>query len=189
MTPFLVRIAHVLLRLAEVIAPLERREWTRAMRAEMLHSSEGAVLSFALGCLWAMASARATTSSAVLNSARWTLVLGATVWSALHIRLAERLSTESATVPSTLAYLAAAAIALGAFLTAVKGLRIAIVLAVPVIVLAIVVAIGADELLPRSTFVDFYRAIAIEYVVILLVAMLIAAGVQHWVERRERLIG
>lgn len=117
------------------------------------------------------------------------LVVGAVAWSDLHIRLAGQLSASGASTPSTLAYFAAAAIALGAFLTAANGLRAAVILAAPVAALAGLVAIGIDELLPRSSFVDFYRAIAIEYVVLLLLAMLIAIVVPRWVEQRERPIG
>jgi hypothetical protein len=181
-----IRIARVVLRLAVALSPPEKREWAQAMEAEMLHASDDNALPFAFGCLWAMARARAATGSAILSAARWALVLGAFTWSAVHIRLAGLLSGAGATTPSTLAYFASAAIALGAFLTAARGLRTAVILAVPVIALAVFVAIGADALLPRSPFVHFYRAIAIEYVVILLVATLIATGVPRWVDRRER---
>lgn len=189
MTYAVVRIAHAVLRLAVAASPRERREWSRAMQAEALYASSDKALSFALGCLWAMVQARVTASSALLNAARWTLVVGAVAWSALHIRLAVQLSASGASTPSILANVAAAAIALGAFLTAAKGLRAAFILAAPVAVLSGLVAIGIDELLPRSSFVHFYRAIAIEYVVILLVAMLIAIGVPRWVDQRERPIG
>lgn len=189
MTSGSVRITHAVLRLAVALSPPDRKEWSRAMQAEMIYASDDKALPFAFGCLWAMAGARVAASRTILNAAHWTLVLGAIAWSALHVRLAGQLSAVGAAVPSTLAYLAAVAIALGALLTAAKGLRAAIILAVPVIFLAALVAIGADELLPESTFTRFYRAIAIEYVVILLVAMMIATGVPRWVDQRERHIG
>jgi hypothetical protein len=186
MTCALVRIANTVLQLAVAVSPRERREWSQAMQAEAVHAPTDNVLSFALGCLWAMVLARVTARSALINAARWTLVVGAVAWSALHIRLAGQLSTSGANTPAMLAYVAATAIAVGAFATAIKGLRAAFILAAPVAVLAGLVAIGIDELLPRSAFIHFYKAIAIEYVAILLVAMLIAIGVPHWVKQRER---
>lgn len=183
------RIAQAALRLAVLVSPAERREWSRAMQAEALNISSDKALPFALGCLWAMVLARTTASSTLLNAARWTLVLGAVAWSALHVRLAGQLSPSSASIPSTLAYVAAGAIALAAFFTAVKGLHATFILAAPVALLSGLVAIGVDYLLPQSPYAHFYKAIAIEYVVILLVGMLIAIGVPHWVVRRERPIG
>lgn len=85
-----------------------------------------------------------------------------------------------------LAYFAAAAIAVGAFFTAVRGLRAAVLLAIPVIILSSFVAIGIDQMLPPQAFARFYRAIAIEYVVILSTAMLIAIGVPAWVKQQKR---
>ncbi len=183
------RIAQTALRLAVLISPAERREWSRAMQAEALNVSSDKALPFALGCLWAMVIARATASSNLLNAARWTLVLGAVAWSALHIRLAGQLSASGASIPSALAYAGAVAIAMGAFFTAVKGLYATSALIAPVALLAGLVAIAVDYLLPLSPSVHFYKAIAIEYVVILLVGMMIAIGVPQWVVRRERRIG
>ena len=187
MTSGSTRMAHAVLRVAVALSPPERREWSRAMQAEMHHASDENALPFALGCLWTMAKARATTQTTILNAVRWTLVLCAVAWSVLHIRLAGQLSASGATTPSMFAYFAAAAIAMGAFFTAVRGLRAAVLLATPVIVLSGFVAIGIDHLLPPQAFAHFYRAIAIEYVVILLLAMMIAVGVPAWVEQRERL--
>lgn len=184
-----IRIARTVLRLAVTLSPPERREWSRAMQAELVHTSEGHALQFALGCLLVMAKARVTSSTAILDAARWMLVLCAMTWSVLHIRLAGLLSASGATTPSMLAYSAAGAIAVGALFTAARGLGAAVVIAAPVAMLAGLVAIGIDHLLPRSPFVHFYKAIAIEYVVILLVAMLIAIGVPRWVEQRGRNIG
>ena len=189
MTNAVVRIAHFVLRLMVAVSPREQREWCKAMQAEALHVSPDNALSFALGCLWSMILARGTSSGALLNSARWTLVVGTVAWSALHIRLAGRLAASGANAPSTLAYVAAAAIAVGAFFTATRGLRTAFCLAAPAAAFAGSAAIGIETLLPQSSLVHFYRAIAIEYVVILLVAMLIAIGVPYWVEQRERSIG
>jgi hypothetical protein len=162
-----------------------RNEWSLAMRREFDELQSGH-LGWATGCLWTTVQATVTAGSALLSAARWTLVVGAMAWSALHIRLAVLLSASGANTPSILAYVAAAAIALGAFLTAIKGLRAAAILAAPVAVSAGLVAIDIDKLMPRSSFIDFYRAIAIEYVVILLVAMLIATGVPRWIKLRER---
>ena len=186
MTDIRGRVAHAVLRLAAALSPPDRREWHRAMQAELQYLPVNTALAFGFGCLWAMAKARATASSTILNVARWALVLGALAWSALHVRLAGQLSVAGATTPSMLAYFAAAVIALGAVLTAAKGLRIAVIMGAPVIVAACLVAIGAEDLVPRSTAAHFYRAIAVEYVGILLMAMLIAAGVPRWVQRRER---
>jgi len=182
------QIAQAALRLAVLISPTERREWSLAMQAEILNISSDKALPFALGCLWAMVHARATDGNTLLIAARWTLVLGAVAWSALHVRLAGQLSASSASIPSILAYVAAVVIALGAYFTAVKGLRATFILAAPVALLSGLAAIGVDYLLPQSPYSHFYKAIAIEYVVILLVGMLIAIGVPHWVVQRERAI-
>jgi hypothetical protein len=160
-------------------------EWSLAMRREFDELQNGH-LGWAAGCWWATVQAPVTAGSALLNTARWTMVVGAMAWSALHIRLAVLLSASGANTPSILAYVASAAIAVGAFLTAIKGLRAAVILAAPVALSAGLVAVGIDKLMPRSSFIDFYRAIAIEYVVILLVAMLIATGVPRWIKLRER---
>jgi hypothetical protein len=180
------KIAQAALRLAVIISPAERREWSRAMQAETHNISSDKALLFAVGCLRAMVHARATDGNTLLIVARWTLVLGALVWSALHFRLAGQLSASNVSIPSTLVYVAAVAIALGAFFTAVKGLHATFVLAAPVALLSGLVAVGVDYLLPQSPYSHFYKAIAIEYVVILLVGMLIAIGVPYWVVRRER---
>lgn len=179
------RIAQIALRLAVHISPVERREWSRAMQAEALNISADKALPFALGCFWAMVLARATASNALLLAARWILVFGAVAWSALHVRLAEQLSASGASVPSTLAYVAAVAIALGAASTASKGLYATFILAAPVALLSGLVAIGVEYLLPQSPYVHLYKAIAIEYVIILLAGMLIATAVPYWVVRRE----
>ncbi len=156
------------------------------MQAEMYHASDGNVLPFALGCLWAMTKARATRQTTILNATKWTLVFCAVAWGVLHIRLAGQLSAAGATMPSMLAYCAAAAIAVGAILTALRGLRAAVLLATPVIAFSVFSAVGIDQLLPPQAFAHFYKAIAIEYVVILLTAMLIAIGVPILLEQRDR---
>lgn len=186
MTPPSKRLADVAIRLSLAISPPERREWVRAMQAEVHFAPSTTAWTFALGCLWTMIRARAATSGFIHNAARWTLVAGAIAWSALHIRLAGRLSGDDAAVPVAMAYLAAAGIASGAFFTAKLGLRATAVLVTPVLVLAGVVALSAEHFLPRSPYVSLFRAIAIEYVVILLVALLIAIGVPRWIDARER---
>jgi hypothetical protein len=75
MTSGSARLAHAVLRVAVALSPPERREWSRAMQAEMHHASDENALPFALGCLWTMAKARATTQTTILNAVRWTLVL------------------------------------------------------------------------------------------------------------------
>lgn len=188
MNSITIRIAHLLLRLAIKLAPADKGTWAKAMQAEMLNIPKSDAPAFALGCLWAMAKARAAISSTILSTARWTLVLGAVAWSALHIRLAGLLAAVGANQPSTLAYIAAAAIAVGGCLTAARGLRVAVMLGVPVTAMAVIVAIGIDQLVPQTSLAHFYRAIAIEYVVILVVAMMIAIGLPRLVEHRERLV-
>ena len=66
------QIAQAALRLAVLISPTERREWSLAMQAEILNISSDKALPFALGCLWAMVHARATDGNTLLIAARWT---------------------------------------------------------------------------------------------------------------------
>ncbi|HMS20041.1 hypothetical protein [uncultured Sphingorhabdus sp.] len=183
------QIIPIVFRLAMKLSPPERRDWLQAMQAEMYFVSDSNAVSFALGCLLAIVRVRVSMPETVLGAARWTLVLGAVAWSGLHLRLAGRLAAFGAATPSTLAYFAAAVIAVGALLMAAKGLRVAVFLAAPVTVFAGLVALGADKFVPQSIHAHFYRAIAIEYVFILLAAILIATGVPRWVEKQKGLAG
>jgi hypothetical protein len=71
------RAAILLLRLATSILPAARAEWARDMRSELDYvESDGAALTWALGCVWAGVWGRAT---AMLNSngqiSKWILAL------------------------------------------------------------------------------------------------------------------
>jgi hypothetical protein len=71
------RVAMVLLQAAARILPPTRSEWARDMRAELDHvESDGAALSWAIGCVWASLWERA---NAMLNSngqiSKWVLAL------------------------------------------------------------------------------------------------------------------
>lgn len=179
--------ANAVILFAVSVAPPERREWARAMQAEIQHLPDNTALQFAIGCLMATLRARVATSTFILQTARWTLVLGAAAWSVLNIWLAGRLAASGSASPATLAYIAAVVFALGACFAAWQGLGATAALAVPVLALVGIVAVGADALLPSSPNSQFYQAIAIEYSAILLVALLISIGVPRWVETRERI--
>jgi uncharacterized membrane protein len=181
------RRANAVIRFVVLVALPERREWAKAMQAEIKHLPDAAALQFALGCLMATLLARVVTSTFILQTARWTLILGAAAWSVLNIWLAGRLAASGAASPAMLAYVAATIFALGACFAAWWGLSATAVLATPVLTLVGIVAVAADALLPSSPNNKFYQAIAIEYSAILLVALLIAIGVPRWVETRERI--
>jgi hypothetical protein len=179
------RRADALMRLAAMVAPPERREWAEAMRGEVEHLPDSAAQSFAWGCLWATMRARAGSPASVHQATRWLLVLGALGWSAGNLRLAGLLTGAGAAFPATVAYASAAVYASGALLTALLGLRATIVLATPVLVLAGLVAVGAEVLLPASPYAQFYRALALEQCVLLVIVLLIAGGVPGWAAARQ----
>jgi hypothetical protein len=149
------------------------------MRAEVEYLPDAAAPSFASGCLWAAMRERAATDAFAVQAARWFLVLSAVAWSALNLRLAGRLSVAETTLPETFAYVSAAIYALGAVATATLGLRATIALIGPVLILAAVLAADATLLLPQSPYTTLYRALAIEHLSVLMVALLIALGVSR----------
>lgn len=185
MNQILRRCANAAIIAAVRIAPPERHMWAKAMVAELAHMPDDEVFSFALGCLWTMARARAVTSAFILSAARWGLVMSAAIWSALNLWLAGRLSHAGATSPAALAYSAAAVFAVGAIATGWFGLRVTVKLAAPLSIVAILFALNADQMLPLSPHQHFYRAIAVEYATMLCVGVAIAAGVPHWVAKRK----
>lgn len=185
MTPISVCIANAMLWLVMRLTPADRREWARAMQAELRHSDASNALPFAMGCLWAIVKIRAVAPVSKLDTAKWLLVFGATAWSALHLWLAGQLAADDAAMPATFAYLAAALIAIGAAMMAAGGLRTAIMLAVPAFVVAVFGAIGIDAWPTNLTHAAFYRAMAMEYATILTAALLIAVGARYWAKQHE----
>ncbi len=180
MTPtFRRRLATALAQMAVMMAPAERRTWVDAMRAEVEYLPDEAAPSFAIGCLWAAMRERATTAAFAVQAARWFLVLSAVAWSALNLRLAGRLSVAETSVPATFAYVSAAIYALGAVATATFGMRATIALIGPVLILAAVLAADTTLLLPHSSYTALYRALAIEHLSVLMIALLIALGVSR----------
>lgn len=155
------------------------------MRAELTYLPDGAALSFAWGCLWATAVARAGSEAFILHSARWTLVAGAIGWSGANLWLAARLSADNAGPPATIAYVAAIIFAAGALATAWRGLRTTAILAVPALLLAALVVVGADMLVPHERHAALYRALALEDSLVLTMALLTAYIVPHWLAARE----
>jgi hypothetical protein len=179
------RRADALMRLALVAAPPERRDWAEAMRAEIPHLPDSSAQSFALGCLWATARARAGSPAFILQWTRWMLVLGAIGWSAANLWLAGRLSAVGAALPATVAYASAAIYASGALLTALLGLRATVVLATPMLLLVALLAAGTEALLPASHHNVLYQALALEQCGLLIMVLLIAGGVPRWVAARK----
>lgn len=179
------RCAGALARAVVSVVPPERRTWAEAMRVEVEHLPDSAAPSFAGGCLWAAIRARAASAAFVLQATRWTLAAGAMIWSALNLRLADRLSVADASLPASFAYVAAGLYGLGALATARLGLRATAVLITPVLALSAICAATATVLTPRSPHSAFYQALAVEEVGILLMALLIALGVSSWAARRR----
>lgn len=186
MTGFSKRCARALFDFVLTTSLSDRKEWVHAMRSEMEHLPDHKALRFSIGCAKAMAIERVSSDNAILLIARLTLVFGAIVWSAGHIWLAERFSLFGYEVLSQLSYVAATCIAVGAFATARYGLRLAAILIVPVLFAAAVTGGAGQEIFPTSPHNHFYQAIAQEYAVLLLSALLIAKGVPHWIEVRNR---
>lgn len=180
MTPLTRRWADVLLMAAATVAPASRRDWVWAMQAELAHLSDAAAPSFAWGCLWATVVERTSSESFILQSARWTLVVGAVGWSGANLWLAARLSADNASQPATFACVAAVIFAAGALATAWQGLRTTAILATPALLLAGLVAVGAEMVVPHERHAAFYRALALEDFLVLIVALLTAYIVPHW---------
>jgi hypothetical protein len=135
--------------------------------------------SFASGCLWAAVRERAASATFAVQAARWFLVLSAVAWSALNLRLAGRLSVAETSIPEIFAYVSAAIYALGAVATATLGGGATIVLIGPALILAAVLAADSTLLLPHSSYTALYRALAIEHLSVLMIALLIALGVSR----------
>lgn len=179
------RRADMLMRLAFLAAPPERRDWAEAMRAELSYLPDPCAPSFALGCLFTTTRARAASGPFLLLATQSVLVLGAVGWSAGNLWLAGRLSATGATIPATVAYASAAIYALGALVTALLGLRATVVLSIPALALTGLIAARPEMLLPPSPHNHLYHALALEQFTLLAIVVLIANGVRGWVAARE----
>ena len=182
------RRTEAIMKIALIVAPLERREWLEAMRAEVAHLPGSAAQAFALGCLWATVRARAESPGFILPATQWVLVLGAMGWSAANLWLANRLSGSGATSPATFAYASAVIYGLGALLTALRGLRVTAVLVTPMLILVGLVTAGVGILLPPSPYNSLYQALALEQFVLLAIVLLIASGVPRWAARQQGIL-
>lgn len=189
MTNLYKRCAQALINLVLATALPKQKEWARAMKAELEHLPDRNALPFALGCVAALAKERASSDTFILLFGRRLLVISAIIWSAGHIWLAARLSSMGYETPATLSYVASAFIAVGAVMTFKHGLRMAAKLIIPVLLVAGVIGGAGKELLPATPHNHFYQAIALEYAVLLSVALLISVGLPYWtgIRKRERL--
>ncbi|MDA7787698.1 hypothetical protein N8940_00505 [Sphingomonadaceae bacterium] len=186
MTSFYKRCAQALIGLGLAIALPKQKEWARAMKAELAHLPDRNALPFALGCVAALVKERVYSDAFILFFGRQLLVISAVIWSAAHIWLATRFSSIGDETPAALSYIASACIAVGAVITAKHGLRVAAKLICPVLLTAAMVGSAGQELLPTSPHNQFYQAIALEYALLLSMALLISAGLPYWIETRKR---
>jgi len=65
------RLAAILLSLADWLMPANRKEWLAAMRAEAAHLSAGAALSWAIGCVVSAFKERIMLRTGTLSVSRW----------------------------------------------------------------------------------------------------------------------
>lgn len=186
MTTFYKRCALALINLVLATALPKQEEWARAMKAELEHLPDRSALPFALGCAAALAKERACSDTFLLVFGRRFIVFSALIWSAGHIWLAMRLSSSGYETPSALSFTASAFIAVGAIMTAKHGLPMAAKLIVPVLLMAGVIGAAGQNILPSSPHNRFYQAIALEYTLLLSIALVVSAGIPHWIEAQKR---
>lgn len=179
------RCVQAIMATAVKIAPPDRHIWAQAMMVELEHVPDSEAVTFALGCMGAMARARVVTTSFILGAAQWVLVIGAAIWSALNLWLAGRLSQADAAAPAMFAYSGAALFAAGSLVTAWLGTRATIRLAAPLLIVAMLFVISAEFIMPPTPHQNFYRALVIEDAFMLLMALAVAIGVPQWVSKRK----
>lgn len=185
MTDLVMHLTKVAMRIASALAPTERKDWLRAMQAELEYQPQADQLSFALGCLRAMVQQRIATDKFFLWTARWVLVGGALVISLLNLRLAKLVSTIDPAFSPHINYVAAIIFALGALVTAWRGLGATAKLAAPSMA-AIALILACDMLAPgMEKHGRLYQALMLEHLFFLLSATIIAMLVPHWIKARS----
>lgn len=165
MTGWRTGLGHKVLRHAERVMPTARREWARAMAAELEHLPERDRLSFALGCVTSSYRQRLTDPATLLAAGRGAIILGLCAFAALCFRTANLLgAADPATLVATLG-LICGVVALAFVRCGLRRLPIVAISGFAVAVLAIVAFGDVDALvggaMPSSRF---YRAILVEQV-------------------------
>ena len=177
-------LALKFLQIATYILPEDRKDWAMGMQAELDHLPARTALSFAWGCIFAAVRMRVSSPSFALASARWFLALGAVGWSALHFWFANTLPSEDLTSAATLSYATAVLFALGGFLTALFGLKAITILAPPLALLLGAAIMGAELAMPTTPEIALLKALAIEDLATLVLALLIALGIPKLIAAR-----
>ena len=165
----------MLAALAVRISPAERRNWAEALRAELPYVPAGAAMSFALGGVVTALRLRVAHPPFVLGTARYGLAVGALVWAALHMRMWLHLNSVDPSLPAALSLATGIVFAIGGLITALRGLRPTVWLALPMLVLLGLYTGAAGVLMPQSPNRAFYQALALEDAVALLSAITVAA--------------
>lgn len=173
-------------RLAELavrIAPEGRRDWARAIKAELAHLPSAQRPGFALGGVLAAIGWRVADPRSVAAAARYGLAAGALLWTGLLAHLAWRLTPVDAGLATVFAGLGLVAGA-GAVLTARLGLGVVIRAGGPCLVVAAGYAAFAQVLTPDFRSLSYCRAVSIEIAGLLALAIGVAVLVQAY-GRRE----
>lgn len=159
-------LAHKALRHAERMMPRHRRDWARAMAAELEHLPERDRLPFALGCLSSSYRARFADPATLLAGGRGAIIFGLCAFTALCIHTAPNIDAAD---PSRLVSALGMICALAAVAFVRWGLpRLPVIAAggLASAMLAIVAIAGPDVLVSEAMSTSrFHRAILIEQIV------------------------
>lgn len=165
--------------LAVQIAPEGRRDWARAVKAELAHVPAAQGPGFALGGLMAALGWRVSDAGSLAVATRWGLVAGMMLWAGLLARLALRLTALDTAFAAGVGLLGLIA-AGGAILTARLGLALVIRAGAPLLVAAAGYAAFAERLAPDYRYLHYCRALSIEIAGLLAVAIGVAALVRAY---------
>lgn len=166
--------AERLAALAIRIAPSTRREWARAVYAELGDMPAKQTLAFAVGGLSAAIGWRLSDPRTIALSARGLIVVGSGVWAVLLGRLALRLSAGDPRFAIAVTLLALGAASFS-FLALRRGLSFVLIWGSLMTAPATGYWLFAEQVWPSYRLLDFSRALSLEIAGLLLFAVL-AAG-------------
>lgn len=167
--------AERLAALAIQIAPSARREWARAVYAELRDMPAKQALAFAVGGLSAAIGWRLGDPRTIALSARGLIVVGSGVWAVLLGRLALRLSGVDLNLAMALTLLAFGAASFS-LLALRRGLDFVLTWGSLLMTLAAVYWLLAEQVWPSYSLLDFSRALSLEIAGLLFLAVLTAGA-------------
>jgi hypothetical protein len=174
--------ARLLMAAAVGVAPAARRSWAEGIRAELPYVPAREATAFALGALVAAVRFRLFDAQFVAGAARYGLAICGVGWGLMGLRLGFELRDADTPMVSGVIFTTAAVFGLGGVLTAIGGLRLTARLGTPALFLAIAYALAAGTIAQGAPYSEFLRALAIENVAALLLALLVAVAARQYTE-------